>query len=152
MTMFSIPLYYYSFTFWIKCWSNGLLLSCANGINSYGSANEPMLYVENGKLCLMDADYGRFTHPDLDYDWHFIAVTVKEEGRSITAQLYIDGILVDSIKMQGSRGSEAVKLHLGGSSLFRSMNGFDMQIDNLRIYGSRAITEEEVAKIFMEVQ
>ena len=151
-TMISFPLDNYSITFWIKGWSNGHLLSCANGINSYGSANEPMLYVENGKLCLMDADYGRFTHPDLDYDWHFIAVTVKEEGYSITAQLYIDGILVDSIKMQGSRGSEAVKLHLGGSSLFRSMNGFDMQIDNLRIYGSRAITEEEVAKIFMEEQ
>lgn len=152
-TLITTPLTNYSITFWIKGWSNGHLLSCSNGKNHYFSGNMPMLLIQNDKLHILDGSEGVFSHPPLDYNWHFIAVTVnQDEDKNVTAQLYIDGILVDSISLSGWRKTDVVKFLLGGSSQYDNKTGFDMKIDNLRIYGSRTISDEEIAKIYVEEQ
>ena len=151
-TLISTPIDSYSITFWIKGFSNGHLLSCGNGQNSYQSANQPMLIVKDGKINIYDGSKGAFNHPELDYNWHHIAICVKSEGYSSIAQLFIDGVMVDSIKLGSGRSTEAVKFLLGGTTIYNDTPGFDMLIDNLRIYGSRAISEEEVAQIYFEEQ
>ena len=151
-TLISTPIDSYSITFWIKGFSNGHLLSCGNGQSSYQSANQPMLIVKDGKINIYDGSKGAFNHPELDYNWHHIAICVKSEGYSSIAQLFIDGVMVDSIKLGSGRSTEAVKFLLGGTTIYNDTPGFDMLIDNLRIYGSRAISEEEVAQIFFEEQ
>lgn len=137
----------YSITFWMKGFSNGHVWSLANG--SY-TMNYPKLVISDGKFRLYNHRYDRksFNHPALDYNWHFIAITMRTtDGRHI-ASLYIDGVLTDSIQLDGASQETATKFLLGGASESED-NAIDTYFDNLRVYGSRALSDQEVAQIYM---
>lgn len=149
-TMISVPLKSYSVTFWIKGISDGHLFSCTDGGNWYRS-NIPMLKIENGKFLLSESSDAVFSHQSLDYNWHFIGLVVDGNDRNVTVSLFIDGVMIDSAALTGSRGAEIVKFLLCGKSN-TNLNAIDTQIDNLRVYGSRALSEAEIAKIYMAEQ
>ena len=138
----------YSVTFWMKGFSDGHVWSMACGDYRY---NYPKLTIKDGKFFIYNVtDYtgSSFSHPALDYNWHFIAIVVKSEGSTVMGSLYIDGVLVDSIKLYGSTNRACTKFLLGGASESDN-NAIDTIFDNLRVYSSRALTDEEVAQIYM---
>lgn len=140
----------YSITFWMKGFSNGHVWSLANG--SY-TQNYPKLVISDGKFRLYNHRYDRksFNHPDLDYSWHFIAITMRTANGKHIASLYIDGVLTDSIQLDGASQETATKFLLGGASESGD-NAIDTYFDNLRVYGSRALSDQEVAQIYMSEQ
>lgn len=146
--MIAYPARNYSISFWMKGFSNGHVWSMACGDYRY---NYPKLTIKEGQFYInnrFDYNGSSFTHPQLDYNWHFIAIVVKTENNETTAGLYIDGVLVDSISLAGSASQPCTKFLLGGESESGD-NAIDFYIDNLRIYSSRALSDEEVAQIYM---
>ena len=138
----------YSVTFWMKGFSDGHVWSMANGDSRF---NQPKLTIRDGKFYINNSsNYNGtgFTHPQLDYNWHFIAVVVKTEGNTVIGSLYIDGVLVDSVRLYGYTERTCTKFLLGGASESGD-NAIDTNFDNLRIYSSRALSDEEVAQIYM---
>ena len=84
----------YSVTFWMKGFSDGHVWSMACGDYRY---NYPKLTIKDGKFFIYNVtDYtgSSFSHPALDYNWHFIAIVVRSEGSTVMGSLYIDGVLV----------------------------------------------------------
>ena len=146
--MIAYPAGNYSISFWMKGFSNGHVWSMACGDYRY---NYPKLTIKEGQFYInnrFDYNGSSFTHPQLDYNWHFIAIVVKTENNETTAGLYIDGVLVDSISLAGSASQPCTKFLLGGESESGD-NAIDFYIDNLRVYSSRALSDEEVAQIYM---
>ena len=138
----------YSVTFWMKGFSDGHVWSMANGDSRF---NQPKLTIRDGKFYINNSsNYNgtSFTHPQLDYNWHFIAVVVKTEGNTVIGSLYIDGVLVDSVRLYGYTERTCTKFLLGGASESGD-NAIDTNFDNLRIYSSRALSDKEVAQIYM---
>lgn len=138
----------YSVTFWMKGFSDGHVWSMANGDSRF---NQPKLTIRDGKFYINNSSNyngSSFTHPQLDYNWHFIAVVVKTEGNTVIGSLYIDGVLVDSVRLYGYTERTCTKFLLGGASESGD-NAIDTNFDNLRIYSSRALSDEEVAQIYM---
>lgn len=151
--MLSTPLKNYTISFWIKGVSDGHILSGAEN-TSWFRSNLPLLQVVNGKFMITDGSDIAFSHPELDYNWHFIAIvsSVNNYGDAIF-RLYIDGVLVDSGSTGSSRSTASVKLLLGGKSISGyGVNAIDMYIDNLRIYGAKALSDTEIAEIYMSEQ
>lgn len=146
--MISLPNANYSITFWMKGFADGHIWSLTNG-NGF---NYPKLIMENGQFRIYNRnqfDETTFTHPALDYAWHFIAIVVKtDSSNTTTAALYIDGVLTDSIGIRGAANMGTTKFLLGGAS-DSGDNAIDTSFDNLRIYSSKALTEAEVAQIYM---
>lgn len=146
--MIAYPARNYSISFWMKGYSNGHVWSMACGDYRF---NYPKLTIKEGQFYInnrFNHNGSSFTHPQLDYNWHFIAIVVKTENNETTAGLYIDGVLVDSISLAGSASQPCTKFLLGGESESGD-NAIDFYIDNLRIYSSRALSDEEVAQIYM---
>lgn len=146
--MIAYPARNYSISFWMKGYSNGHVWSMACGDYRF---NYPKLTIKEGQFYINNRFHyngSSFTHPQLDYNWHFIAIVVKTENNETTAGLYIDGVLVDSISLAGSASQPCTKFLLGGESESGD-NAIDFYIDNLRIYSSRALSDEEVAQIYM---
>ena len=146
--MIAYPARNYSISFWMKGYSNGHVWSMACGDYRF---NYPKLTIKEGQFYInnrFNYNGSSFTHPQLDYNWHFIAIVVKTENNETTAGLYIDGVLVDSISLAGSASQPCTKFLLGGESESGD-NAIDFYIDNLRIYSSRALSDEEVAQIYM---
>lgn len=138
----------YSVTFWMKGFADGHVWSMASGDSRY---NQPKLTIKDGKFYLYNSSNyngSSFTHPQLDYNWHFIAVVVRTEGNTVIGSLYIDGVLVDSLRLYGYTDKSCTKFMLGGASESGD-NAIDTNFDNLRIYNSRALSDEEVAQIYM---
>lgn len=138
----------YSVTFWMKGFADGHVWSMASGDSRY---NQPKLTIKDGKFYLYNSsNYNgtSFTHPQLDYSWHFIAVVVRTEGNTVIGSLYIDGVLVDSLRLYGYTDKSCTKFMLGGASESGD-NAIDTNFDNLRIYNSRALSDKEVAQIYM---
>jgi len=146
--MIAYPARNYSISFWMKGYSNGHVWSMACGDSRY---NYPKLTIKEGQFYInnrFDYNGSSFTHPQLDYNWHFIAIVVRTENNETTAGLYIDGVLVDSISLAGSASQPCTKFLLGGESESGD-NAIDFYIDNLRIYSSKALSDEEVAQIYL---
>lgn len=138
----------YSVTFWMKGFADGHVWSMASGDSRY---NQPKLTIKDGKFYLYNSSNyngSSFTHPQLDYNWHFIAVVVRTEGNTVIGSLYIDGVLVDSLRLYGYTDKSCTKFMLGGASESGD-NAIDTNFDNLRIYNSRALSDKEVAQIYM---
>lgn len=138
----------YSITFWMKGFADGHVWSMASGDSRY---NQPKLTIKDGKFYLYNSSNyngSSFTHPQLDYNWHFIAVVVRTEGNTVIGSLYIDGVLVDSLRLYGYTDKSCTKFMLGGASESGD-NAIDTNFDNLRIYNSRALSDKEVAQIYM---
>lgn len=147
--MIVYPCRNYSVTFWMRGFSDGHVWSLANGNPNY---NYPRLILSGGKFMLFNRniyDEATFNNPPLDYSWHFIAITVNtDKDNYTTACLYIDGVLVDSIALRGYATTGTTKFLLGGASEAGD-NAIDTAFDNLRIYNSRALSDKEVAEIYM---
>lgn len=138
----------FSVTFWMKGFADGHVWSMASGDSRY---NQPKLTIKDGKFYLYNSSNyngSSFTHPQLDYNWHFIAVVVRTEGNTVIGSLYIDGVLVDSLRLYGYTDKSCTKFMLGGASESGD-NAIDTNFDNLRIYNSRALSDKEVAQIYM---
>ena len=147
-TLIVYPCRNYSVTFWMKGFADGHVWSMASGDRRY---NQPKLTIQDGKFYLYNSSNyngSSFTHPQLDYNWHFIAVVVRTEGNNVIGSLYIDGVLVDSLKLYGYTNNACTKFLLGGTSESGD-NAIDTNFDNLRIYNSRALSDNEVAQIYM---
>ena len=138
----------YSITFWMKGFADGHVWSLASGNPNY---NFPKLIISNGKFRIYNRyqyNSSAFNNPALDYSWHFIAITVKtDENGNTTGCLYIDGVLTDSISLNGYASDGTTRFLLGGASESGD-NAIDTAIDNLRIYSSRALSDKEVAEIY----
>ena len=146
--LISYPDMNYSVTFWMKGFADGHVWSMASGDSRY---NQPKLTIKDGKFYLYNSSNyngSSFTHPQLDYNWHFIAVVVRTEGNTVIGSLYIDGVLVDSLRLYGYTDKSCTKFMLGGASESGD-NAIDTNFDNLRIYSSRALSDKEVAQIYM---
>lgn len=146
--MIVYPAMNYSITFWMKGFSDGHVWSLACGDSRY---NYPKLTIKGGMFYInnrFDYNGSSFNHQALNYGWHFIAVVVKTENYNTTACLYIDGVLIDSISLAGAATQACTKFLLGGESESGD-NAIDTSFDNLRIYNSRALSDEEVAQIYM---
>ena len=146
--LISYPDMNYSVTFWMKGFADGHVWSMASGDSRF---NQPKLTIKDGKFYLYNSSNyngSSFTHPQLDYNWHFIAVVVRTEGNNVIGSLYIDGVLVDSLRLYGYTDKSCTKFLLGGASESGD-NAIDTNFDNLRIYSSRALSDEEVAQIYM---
>ena len=146
--LISYPDMNYSVTFWMKGFADGHVWSMASGDSRY---NQPKLTIKDGKFYLYNSSNyngSSFTHPQLDYNWHFIAVVVRTEGNTVIGSLYIDGVLVDSLRLYGYTDKSCTKFMLGGASESGD-NAIDTNFDNLRIYNSRALSDKEVAQIYM---
>lgn len=146
--LISYPDMNYSVTFWMKGFADGHVWSMASGDSRF---NQPKLTIKDGKFYLYNSSNyngSSFTHPQLDYNWHFIAVVVRTEGNNVIGSLYIDGVLVDSVRLYGYTERTCTKFLLGGASESGD-NAIDTNFDNLRIYSSRALSDEEVAQIYM---
>lgn len=147
-TLISYPNKNFSVTFWMKGFSDGHVWSMACGDSRY---NQPKLTIKDGKFFIYNSSNytgSAFTHPQLDYNWHFIAVVIRSEGNNVIGSLYIDGVLVDSIKLYGFTNRACTKFLLGGASESDD-NAIDTNFDNLRIYSSKALSDQEVAEIYM---
>lgn len=147
-TLIAYPNMNYSVTFWMKGFSDGHVWSMASGDQRY---NSPKLTIKDGKFYLNNSSNyngSSFNHPQLDYNWHFIAVVVRTEGYDVFGSLYIDGVLIDSISLYGYTKNTCTKFLLGGASESGD-NAIDTYFDNLRIYSSRALSDQEVAQIYM---
>ncbi len=148
--MISTPLKSYSVTFWMKGQSDGHVWSCTDGVHNWYRSNLPQLLIKNSRFVLKEGNDVIFNHQPLDYNWHFVAIVVESKGNSSTAYLYIDGVLVDSADAgYAERSADVVKFLLGGKDGRGEAGAIDTSIDNLRIYGSRALSEVEVAQIYM---
>lgn len=146
--LISYPDMNYSVTFWMKGFADGHVWSMASGDSRF---NQPKLTIKDGKFYLYNSSNyngSSFTHPQLDYNWHFIAVVVRTEGNNVIGSLYIDGVLVDSLRLYGYTDKSCTKFLLGGASESGD-NAIDTNFDNLRIYSSRALSDKEVAQIYM---
>ncbi|MGN1197308.1 MAG: carboxypeptidase regulatory-like domain-containing protein [Acetatifactor sp.] len=145
--MIAQPMSSYSISFWIKGISDGHLFSCTNGNDTWRS-NIPLLHIKDGKFALLESSDVNFNHPKLDYKWHHIVLVINRNNNNRTATLFIDGVAVDNVGLGGSNDSSVTKFILCGKANYKEINAIDTKIDNLRIYGSRALSDEEVYEIY----
>lgn len=82
-----------------------------------------------------------------DGQWHHILLTVAYDSiyRDSKISLYVDNQYQD--QKTYSHDTEGVKLIFGGEMNF-AINPTNMSIDNLYIYGSRAINKKEIAALY----
>lgn len=99
-----------------------------------------------------------FAHPSFDNNWHMITL-VSDFGNlsSSTARtkLYIDGEYCDVITDERPSNYEdygrGVKFVFGGSyepSSSYQFNGISATIDNLRVYNTRCLSDDEVMQVY----
>lgn len=137
----------YSYCFWIKEPSQGLIMN-AYGYNTNSSnSNFPVVRIYSSKLyaCFSSynmSDYFNYnTDTTLqDGDWHHIAVSVNSNSQI----LYVDGVRVSTQQVSVS-SSASSEIHFGGE--LYGYEGSDMKIDNIRIY-SRTISATDAISIY----
>ncbi|WP_163629088.1 carboxypeptidase regulatory-like domain-containing protein [Paludibacter sp. 221] len=151
----------FSISFWVKGIADGHIFHVGAG----GSNSAFNLNMHDGKLKFGVVSYyytytPSFSHKNItDDSWHMITLTSdcrKTKSDYITTSLYIDGEMADVVSERfyigGDDYNAGVKFVLGGentinnSLLFPSISG--LQIDNLRIYNTRVLTELEVMQIY----
>lgn len=124
----------YSFTAWIKDFSQGMIFS-AEGENEL-----PYLFVTDSQRFLLYNDYYSYTSQDkytfaydctsiMSSDWHHLAVT-SMKGEMV---LYIDGKKYDSLSQPYDMTS-CTKIYIGGNADGRLVNYMSMKIDNVMFF------------------
>lgn len=137
----------YSYCFWVKEPSQGLIMNAYGNNTNSNTANYPVVRVYDSKLyaCFDSysmSDYFNYNTATTlqDGDWHHIAVSVKS-GEQI---LYVDGARVSTQQESvGSSGSS--EIHFGGE--LYNYEGSDVKIDNIRIY-TRVISASDALSIY----
>lgn len=137
----------YSFCFWVRDPSQGLLMNTYGSNTNSNTSNYPTLRISDNLLysgfssyCI--SNYFNYNPSTVlqDGDWHYLVITVT----STLQCLYIDGIKM-STQTASVSGSNSSEVHFGGE-LYGYTNAI-MKIDNIRIY-SRAISIEEISLIY----
>ena len=174
-SMLSIPnplvdQYEMSISFWAKDLQDGHVF---HAVRSYDNKSAFLLAVENGRLKYVVTRY----HVGYKYDsspsftngslsgWHMITLVSdfnKTSYGTITTRLYIDGDLMDVVTEDDNPAAErgtgnsknynaCTKFVMGGElneSYAPQLSASKLVIDNLRIYRSRMLSEDEVKTIY----
>lgn len=91
-------------------------------------------------------DFPTFSIPELnDNQWHHIAITCDYTENK--ARLYVDGVTIDIISQTISDGIGS-KFILGGASEKPALDAASFTIDNLRIYDTRLLSDEEIQALY----
>ncbi len=136
----------YSYCFWVKEPSQGLIMNAYGNSTDSNTANYPVVRIYDSKLyaCFNSYsmnDYFNYNTTTLqDGDWHHIAVSVANNSQI----LYVDGTRV-STQQESVGSSESSEIHFGGE--LYSYEGSDMKLDNIRIY-SRTISASDALNIY----
>ncbi len=153
-SLISMPNTNYSVSFWIKGFSNGHIFSSTDGSDN-ASSNVPRLVVQDNKFHLINRyqnEVRSFSHSNLSYDWHHIVVSTSSNNGSPVQSLYIDGKLADVISCIYNVSFTPTKFIIGGDALAETDFAIDFRMDNLRIYGNRALSADEVLEIYTSEQ
>ncbi len=137
----------YSYCFWIKEPSQGLIMNAYGNSTDSNTANYPVVRIYDSKLY---AGFNSYSMSDCfnyntsttlqDGSWHHVAVSVANNSQI----LYVDGVRVSTQQESvGSSGSS--EIHFGGE--LYNYEGSDMKIDNIRIY-SRTISASDALSIY----
>lgn len=155
--------YYYTFSFWIKDFSDGVVMGAFNTEDYLTTARGcfPRLVCRNGEL-VMYCNYDNYDEsPAFNYNanpiksdgkWHQITVTVSKADRYNTPfirKLYVDGRLVANSSVAGSgfgySQGKPSEFHIGGK--MGNMEGAGMKLDNIRLY-ERVLGDDEIKLLY----
>ena len=136
----------YSFSAWIKDFSQGVIFSADGG------QDIPYLYVRDTQRFMLFNNYysGDLNAYTFAYDctsimsssWHHLAVSSNEGVIS----LYIDGVKTDSME-NGYTKSTCTKIYLGGNAGGTFTNYMTMKMDNVMFF-DYCLTDAEVKYIY----
>lgn len=138
----------FTVSFWIKGLSDGHLFHIETS-----NTEDNIFGMKDGQLYLVRSytfhyEYNNFTtfaHPTIDSEkWTMIAVSWQYSNGQ--AKLYIDGEYIDIISASLEHNSNGLKFVFGGE--LDNITPPSMAIDNLRVYNSRALSEDEVKLIY----
>lgn len=145
-------------TFWAKNISgNGKIFHVTSSLNMYGGIMMTFASL-NGHLKYVNSQYentyryditGNFSHKTIDDNkWHHIALVTdynKTNSGKVTALLYIDGKLMDTLTIGGEsvEYGTGTKFILGGEEVIQNL-----QLANLRVYDSRQLSASEINEIY----
>ena len=149
----------YTVSLWVKDFGAGSLFSAVSGI--YYQYDVPRLWATpEGTFELYTFTVGGTLRPTVtpfSYSyreiqsgkWHLITIVCKQSGNSGIKELYIDGILTDSVNDNISdHYGERTKIQIGGNGDGKySSFSSSMQVDNIRIY-NRSLDPKEVMAIY----
>ncbi|MBR3442031.1 MAG: carboxypeptidase regulatory-like domain-containing protein [Bacteroidaceae bacterium] len=135
----------YTVSMWVKDFGNGYLFTTV-GDGAYWSANIGISSdnkINGGDINYDDLKFQYVSTGLQSSGWHMITIVQFED----IIELYIDGILTDSIERGRTIGGN--KMQIGGcrdDSYFNSWAD-PFKVDNVRVYGV-SLTEEEVAQLY----
>ena len=152
-------------SFWAKGINDGHFFHVIT--SSYGQNQAFSLTMADGFLKYVASSYVNhyrlssitpFAHPSFDNNWHMITL-VSDFGKisSSTARtkLYIDGeycdIITDERPSNYEDYGQGIKFVFGGSyepSSSYLFNGISATIDNLRVYNTRCLSDDEVKQVY----
>lgn len=137
----------YSYCFWVKEPSQGLIMNAYGNNTNSNTANYPVVRIYDSKLyaCFNSysiSDYFNYNTATTlqDGSWHHVAVSITNNSQI----LYVDGTRV-STQQESVGMSTSSEIHFGGE--LYGYEGSDMKIDNIRIY-SRTISASDVLSIY----
>lgn len=148
----------FSVSFWIKGLSDGHLFHITTS-SSYNYGFDQVCAVRNSQL-LMCSGYEwthrqsslkTFAHPVVNQnEWNMVTITSQYQNSSgCEVKLYINGSFVDVAQMDFSENPKynyGLKFIFGGE--LKGITPPSMTIDNLRVYNSRVLSEDEVMQIY----
>lgn len=152
--------------FWVKDIDEGNVFWVTSSNNTNGYSTMMRLSYVNGHLRYVVDRYhcyywsfdnlGHFTHKKIDDgEWHHIALVSdfnKTNANYVTTTLYVDGILMDTLKEEYQASTEkdtatrhfdtGVKFSIGGS------NTPNMKMAHLRAYSNKKLTDAQIKSIY----
>lgn len=120
-------------------------------------ADGALKFVQDGyKNWISMESVSAFAHPSFDSNWHMITlVSDFSEVAYVTSRtkLYIDGEYCDVVTEKGGEEyyGRGVKFVFGGSyepSNSYQFNGISAAVDNLRVYNTRCLSDDEVKQVY----
>lgn len=99
-------------------------------------------------------DMTPFAHPALDSGWHMITLVSNAENSYVRTKLYIDGEYLDVVSeglYSYREFGQGIKFVFGGSyepSSAYQFNGISAAVDNLRVYNTRCLSDDEVKQVY----
>lgn len=156
--------YDYTLSFWIRDFSDGLLLGAIN-TEDYGTSRSsfPRIICQNGQFVFYN-NYGSIDEtPPFNYDanaiksdgkWHMLTFTCMKKDKYDTPferKLYVDGALMASSNLKGwkfvyNQGISS-EFHIGGNGGKKDMSATTMKIDNIRMY-DRCLDRNEAELLY----
>jgi hypothetical protein len=133
----------YSIFSWIKRATNGTMyIISKEDADNYGW--RMMFNSSNQVVCSEDITDVTSTSTITDTNWHHIGCTIDRDGNG---QVYIDGLPNGSTSSMGSDAMATTSNIRIGTRSYTSINYFDGQIDDVRIY-NYALTSKQVEMVY----